>query len=105
LIPLAEEEPAADDNDEDGRRPGGLGDTVHLEGPPDGPSKRAPHLRRDLGGVEDGGDQAIGRLVGTKLEPGSGESIEVAFVGHAIRPSGATGAASASMAARSTRVA
>ena len=30
-----------------------------------------------------------------------GQSIEVAVVGHAIRPSGATGAASASMAARS----
>ena len=39
------------------------------------------------------------------LEPGSGESIEVPFVGHAIRPSEATGTASASTAARSARVA
>ncbi len=56
-------------------------------------------------GLEDGGDDAIGRLVGTQLEPRSGESVEVAVSGHAIRPSGATGAASASTAARSTRVA
>jgi hypothetical protein len=74
LIPQAEEDPAADDDDEDGRRPGGLGDTVQLEGPPDGPSKRAPHLRRRLRALEDGGDHAIRRLIGTKFEPGLGES-------------------------------
>ena len=70
-----------------------------------GQPQRSPHLRRRLGGLEDGGDHAVGRLIGSQLEPGSGESIEGAFVGHAIRPSGATGAASASTAARSTRVA
>ena len=58
---------------------GGDGETVHVEGPPDGPSERPPHLRRRLGGLEDGGDHAIGRLVGSQLEPGSGESVEVTF--------------------------
>ena len=48
----------------------------------------------------------VGGLVGTQLEPGSGQAIEVTMLtGHAIRPWGATVRASASTAARSARVA
>jgi hypothetical protein len=62
-------------------------------------------LRGRFRGLEDGGDDAIGRFIWSQVEPGSGETIEVTFACHAIRPSGAIGAASASTAARSTRVA
>ncbi len=54
---------------------------------------------------EDGGNRVVGRLVRHQVEPGSNDPIGVAVHGHAIRPSGTTGAASASMAARSVRVA
>ena len=56
--------------------------------------------------LEDGVDGPVGRLVRTQVEPGSGDPVEVAFAGHAIRPSCATSVrSSATMAARSTRVA
>ena len=46
----------------------------------------------DLDRLEDGVDGPVGRLVRTQVEPGSGDPVEVAFAGHAIRPSWATGA-------------
>ncbi len=70
IIRLQEEHPAADDDDEGRHDRGDDGQASHVEGPPDGPAGR-PHLRCRLGGLEDGGDHAIGSLVGGKLEPGS----------------------------------
>ena len=47
-------------------------------GPPWGADERAPRLRRRLDGLEDGGDRAVGRLVGHQVEPGSKDAIGVA---------------------------
>jgi hypothetical protein len=64
-----------------------------------------PHLRRRLDGLEDGGDRLVRDLVGHQVEPGSKDAVGITGGSHAIRPSGIAGAASASIAARSVRVA
>ena len=56
---------------------------------------------KQAGGVDD----AVGRFVRHQVEPGSGGAVEGLLGGHAIRPSGTTGAESASMADRSAWVA
>ena len=48
-----------------------IGSRVIVEVPPEWPADPAPHLRRCLRGLEDGGDGAIGCFVGSQVEPGS----------------------------------
>ena len=100
-----DQEQSAEDDDE-GRRDGGQDrKSSHLVVPQERPTDRTSRLRRRLRGLEDGGDHAIGRLVGSQLKPCLSQAVEVTFAGHAIRPSWATGAESASTAERRTLVA
>ena len=81
------------------------GEAGHGSGPPGGTHERAPRLRRRLDGLEDGGDRAVGRLVGHQVEPGSNDPVDVARPWSCHPSFGDAGAASASIAARSVRVA
>ncbi len=73
--------------------------------PPWTQEAQAADLRRHLDGPEDGGHDTVRGLIGHQVEPGSKQSIGVADRARAIRPSGMTGARSASMAERNSRVA
>jgi hypothetical protein len=79
--------------------------TIHALRPPRTAEDRAQHLRRPAHRLEDGGDRAVRRFIRHQVEPGSNDPVGVAIGGDAIRPSGTTGAASASRASRSALVA
>jgi hypothetical protein len=101
---MSEEEDAGATDDGDDRHGGGDPESRrHGWEPPRDPE--IPLLRGGLDDPQGSQDDVVGRSRRTGLEPGARGAVETAIVGHAGRPSEATGTASASMAERSAMVA